>query len=189
MNSIAMSSTADGDDGAVRLRYIIAPYMAVWAMLVLIALACIGALSLGYRPSDFDLILTFVSLNCLVFPVLAMHRERNVFDRTAVLVLDPNGLLDRRISPKPIPWSQVKRARPIQRYETKTPPYGVKVEFKEETKLQSKEDVPNSSLLGPISAAAVYIDLREVRIRPAEFVEHIRRLAPHVAVMPSSRDL
>jgi hypothetical protein len=146
-------------------------FVTIGTIAAIFAIALIVSTLLGYNwlggPSWFG-----VALGLLTLVGLA-YRSRTFLDRRPVVVLDANGIRDRRlVLPLPvIPWSRIMRAQVEAKLAWKVPRIGITLRLRE-----------NPDGTGPTFPYVIYIDLVSLDIDPRNFVEHIRRLAPQLPI-------
>jgi hypothetical protein len=97
-----------------------------------------------------------------------------VIDRRPVLVLNANGIRDRRLSFDVLPWSEITRAevlsysRPLKTYS------GVRLHFRRHMMMVT--------YLRAVWESEAFVSLEGLDVHPLQMVEYLTRFAPHVSV-------
>ena len=95
-------------------------------------------------------------------------------DRRPVLILDAQGLRDRRQGSALLPWSDMTRAEAIYFQRLWGRQMGVRLHF--------RKNVPIRIFCRWSPVTTVYIATRRLNVEPVQLVEYLKRFAPHVAV-------
>ena len=165
------ASSSEVESGnAIKIKYRTAPYV-VLTVAVLAPLSMYSILSMTSDASLRDWILAAVCVGGTIYCIW------RALDWRPVLVLDENGLRDRRLGLVHLPWSRLRRVEAINESAESSSSgrrCGVALHF--------DHNVAPSSSNGESLQPTVFINLMTTEIGPAQFLEHVRRYAPHATI-------
>jgi hypothetical protein len=101
-------------------------------------------------------------------------------DRRPVVVLDEKGLRDRRLGFVHWPWSRLKSVDAIN--DAPRLPYSFQRERHCGVMLHFDSNVASSTWRGESLQSSAFLNLLTTQVGPAQFVEYVRRYAPHVMI-------
>jgi hypothetical protein len=159
MNADARALTSVSHDDVIEIRYNTKlAVVAIGATGVLVAVTAI------FSNGWFD-----VGLGLLILVLLA-YKSYRFLDRSPVVILDADGVRDRRLGSAPIPWSQIRRARWTEQFADGLFS-GVTLELGK-----------RNEQLGQVFTREIYVDLVITDSSPFMFIDHVHRFAPNVQV-------